>query len=82
MKTLEENFIVLLTQLGPSLTDTDVEQIQELVDANELGVAFENFCTQLFERNFACSREQLNQISSIGAAMGISPDYWKNLETA
>lgn len=82
MKTLEEKFIVLLTQLGPSLTDTDVEQIQELVDANELGVAFESFCTQLFERIFECSRDQLDQRLSIGAAMVISPDYWKNLDTA
>ena len=82
MKTLEEKFIDLLTKLGPSLTGTDVEQIQELVTANELGVAFENFCTQLYERDAACSSDQLIEISSIGAAMGINSEYWEHLVTS
>ena len=73
--------MILLTTLGPSLTATDVEQIQELVEFNELGVAFENFCTQLYERDATCSPEELSQITSIGTTMGISPEYWENLET-
>jgi len=82
MKTLEEKFIILITELGPSLTAMDVEQIRELVDANELGVAFENFCTQLYERDAVCSLDQLNQITSIGSAMGIGPEYWEHLATS
>ena len=81
MKTLEQQFVNLLGELGPSLTFTDVEQIQELVDANELGVAFENFCTQLYERDAVCSPEQLERISFVGTAMGINSDFWEPLET-
>ena len=81
MKALEEQFEALLEELAGSLTPTDCEQIRELVGANELGVAFENFCTQLFERDAVCSLDQKRRIESIGTAMGISADYWKNLES-
>jgi len=81
MKTLEEKFEVLLAALASSLTSYDVVQIQELVEANELGVAFENFCTQLYERDAVCSSDQLNEITSIGTAMGIRPEYWEGLTT-
>ncbi len=82
MKTLEQQFAALLEELADSLTTSDCEQIRELVDANELGVAFENFCTQLFERDAVCSADQHRRIESVGKAMGISADYWKNLATA
>lgn len=80
MKTLEQQFRELLEELEEKLTFSDCEQIRELVDANELGVAFENFCTQLFERDAVCSVGQLHRIEAIGKAMGISPDYWKTLQ--
>lgn len=79
MKTLEQKFEGLLEELAESLAASDSEQIRELVDANELGVAFEIFCTQLFERDTECSADQLRRIESIGRSMGISADYWKNL---
>ncbi|PYS72976.1 MAG: hypothetical protein DMF69_06180 [Acidobacteria bacterium] len=79
MNTFEEKFRILLIELGPSLTAMDLQQVQELVDANELGVAFENFCTQLFERDAVSSRDQLDQIVTLGAAMGISQEYWNHL---
>jgi hypothetical protein len=62
-------------------TETDIEQIRELVDARELGVAFENFCTQLYEWDAVCSREQIDRIAYIGKAMGIKPDYWRIIAT-
>ena len=81
MKELELQFEVLLKELSTSLTVSDIEQIRELVDANELGVAFENFCTQLYERDAVCSRGQMKRIAAVGEAMGIKPDYWKNIAT-
>ena len=79
--TLEKQFKILLTEMSQSLTVQDVDQITELVDANELGVAFENFCMQLYERGATCSPEQLVLIGSIGTAMNINPEYWERLET-
>jgi hypothetical protein len=81
MKALELQFNTLLRELSTSLTKTDIEQIRELVDAGELGVAFENFCTQLYEWDAVCSREQIDQIAYIGGAMGIKPNYWQNIAT-
>jgi hypothetical protein len=81
IKALELKFNTLLRELSTSLTETDIEQIRELVDAGELGVAFENFCTQLYEWDAVCSREQIDQIAYIGGAMGIKPNYWQNIAT-
>jgi hypothetical protein len=75
MKALELKFNILLRELSTSLTETDIEQIQELVNVGELGVAFENFCTQLYQWDAVCSREQIDRIAYIGEAMGIKPDY-------
>ena len=82
MIALEQKFEVLLDELSQSLTAADVEQIQELVHANELGVAFENLCTQLYERAAVCSLEQIDRIAEIGNAMAIDSTYWQNLPTA
>jgi hypothetical protein len=81
MKNLEQQFRELFEEFADRLATSDCDQIRELVDANELGVAFENFCTQLFEWDAPCSAEQYGRIESIGKAMGISADYWKNLES-
>ena len=81
MKTLEQQLRELLDELSERLTTADCDQVRELVDANELGVAFENLCTQLFERDAVCSLEQHRRIESIGNAIGISADYWKNLKS-
>lgn len=81
MKNLEQQFRELVDELADRLAISDCDQIRELVDANELGVAFENFCTQLFEWDAVCSAEQYRRIEFIGKAMGISADYWKNLES-
>lgn len=81
MKSLEQQFEELLKEFVESLTTSDCEQIRELAEANELGVAFENFCTQLFERDAVCSADQHRRIESIGTAIGISSDYWRNLAT-
>jgi hypothetical protein len=79
MKELELQFEVILKELSTSLTETEVGQMQELVRANELGVAFENFCRQLYERGAVCSQEQIIRIAAIGEAMGIEADYWRKI---
>jgi hypothetical protein len=80
MSTLERQFAALLEEMSKSLTATDLEQIRELVDVGELGVAFENFCTQLYERGGVCERGQILRIAAIGEAMRINPRYWQILK--
>ena len=79
MKELERQFEVLLDELSTSLTMNDVEQIRELARANELGIAVENFCTQLYERQAVCTKEQVIRIAEIGKAIGINSSFWNIL---
>jgi hypothetical protein len=79
MKMLEQKFQVVCKELSNSFTATEILDIQILIDAGELGVAFENFCTQLDERDVICSLDQINRLAAIGTAMGIRPIYWENL---
>jgi hypothetical protein len=76
MNTLKYRFKSILKELSPKLTKTDYEQVEELADARELGIAFENFCTQLYERDALCSPEQIHEIALIGEAMEINEKYW------
>jgi hypothetical protein len=73
MKALELKFNILLRELSTSLTETDIEQIQELVNVGELGVAFENFCTQLYEWDVVRSSEQIDRIAYGPAGRLIQP---------
>jgi hypothetical protein len=72
----------LLRELSPSLTEFDIESIRDLIEHNEIGVAFEDFCTQLNERGAVCSPEQVARMAAIGGAMGIDPWYWGIVRTS
>ena len=76
MNALKPRFQSILKELSSKLTATDVEQIDELANVGELGVAFENFCTQLYERDAVCSVAQVQEIGLIGTALGIKEKYW------
>jgi len=81
MNALKPRFQSILKELSPKLTTTDVEQIDELANVGELAVAFENFCTQLYERDAVCSVVQVQEIGLIGTALGIKEKYWTILAT-
>ncbi|MBI3893436.1 MAG: MafI family immunity protein [Candidatus Wallbacteria bacterium] len=82
MKDLEDRFEKLLKVLPQGLTGADIEQVEELVQAGELGVAFENLCTQLYERSVVVPTWQIEELSAIGSVMGINPDYWEILASS
>ncbi len=66
----------MLKGISPQLTAADVEQIVDLIDVGELRVAFENLCTQLYERDAVCSIAEVQEIAVLGTALGISQEYW------
>jgi hypothetical protein len=80
MSGLEQQIATLLKEMSKHLTASELKQIRELADVGELGVAFENFCTQLYERGATCERGQVLRIASIGKAIGINPRYWQVLK--
>ena len=79
MTTPRSEFETLLHEVSQKLTTDDIEQIMDLLLANELGVAFENLCTQLYERDAVCTKDQIDQITRIGNALKIDSDYWQGL---
>ena len=66
----------LLGKLSSKLTNRDFEQISELLTVGELKVGFENFCTQLHERDAVCTANEIQEIASIGIALGVRENYW------
>jgi hypothetical protein len=79
MTQLEIQFIAIVNEQSLALPKPDVDEIRSLVDDNELGVAFENFCTQLYEYDAPCTSEQIHRIAALGLALKVSPRYWEIL---
>jgi hypothetical protein len=57
-------------------------EMSQLVRAGEPGVALENLTTQLYEYAVAVEQEMVEQIESLGKAMGLDPKYWSRLSCA
>lgn len=61
------------------------EQLQdmcELIQAGERGVALENLCTQRQEFDIAITEEIFAKIRRIGNAMEINASYWEQLKVS
>jgi hypothetical protein len=62
-----------------SLTSDDVQNIWELIDVGEPGVAFELLCSQLYEYDAAVSPRTLDSLREIGTSMRLKPRQWEIL---
>lgn len=69
-----------MTELSSKLVDSDVEAVRVLICAGELTDAFEDLCTQLYERGAICTSEQVARLASVGEAISVHPRYWEMLE--
>lgn len=82
----EKRFLLLLAQYRQLLTDSDMDEAEMLVRAGELGVAFEFFCNQIYDRGYergnvgVCSPEQFDEVTAIASAMHIDRMYWDFLD--
>ncbi|HET6293165.1 MAG TPA: MafI family immunity protein [Kribbella sp.] len=65
-----------------SLTPDDVENIWELIDVGEPGVAFELLCSQLYEYDAAVSPRMLDSLREMGTSMQLKPRQWEILRVA
>lgn len=60
-------------QLAPSLPDDDVANIESLVNAHEWLVAFEVFCTQIFEWEISLEPTVILDLEDLGDVLGARP---------
>jgi hypothetical protein len=74
----------LLTQIqqqgSPAFTPEENKHYQELLDANELGLAFELLCWKFGEAGHQISEVVYDQLTDAGSMMDISPSRWTGLK--
>jgi hypothetical protein len=66
-------------ELEGRLPKADTQNVWELIDAGEPGVALENLCTQLYEFDVPVPQAVLERITAAGEAMHLAPDLWTDL---
>jgi hypothetical protein len=71
----------VVVALEAELPAADVASIWELVEVGELGISFENLCTQLYEYEVIPDPELLGTLAEVGAFLGLDPDLWRRLES-
>lgn len=61
------------------LPERDVDSIRSLIGAGELGIAFENLCTQLDEYEVGLDPASLASLGEIGTYLGLDQTLWRRL---
>ena len=75
MGTMRAAVIAVEDRLPPS----DVDNVWELVEAGEPGVAFETLCTQLYEYDVAVPGPTLASLAELGRYFKFDPKLWEIL---
>lgn len=70
----------LLNEINNKLPKEDINRIVEFLENNEFGLAFETFCTQLYEFNIPISSTFYEKISFYGQSIEIHPSIWVPLK--
>jgi hypothetical protein len=64
----------LLERIGGDLSEERRAFVEELVEANELGLGLEVVCEALLERESAVDNGTREEVMSLAKDMGLSPD--------
>jgi hypothetical protein len=79
---LERRIVSLIEQTAPRLENKAsylperIEDMRELAEAGEWGIALENLCSNLYDFDVALSDEEVREIESLAAAMRFRPGSW------
>lgn len=71
MKNIEEEFLFLLKKLSGKISQSDVENVTELIEHQECGVALEILCSQLFENEAKINHEEFNAIRELSELLEV-----------
>ncbi len=72
----------LLEQVSYGLIDTDIQNINELLDYGEFGIALELICSQLYEHNSHITDIVLKDIIELAESMKMKASTWDFLEVS
>jgi len=56
-----------------------IGSVWELIDAGELGIAFENLCTQLYEYEITPDEPSREVLTRVGTYFRLEPGLWRCL---
>ena len=76
---IESRVAALLERASSFFPTNEVNDIVDLIRHGEPGVALENFCEQLYEREVRVPSAILTEIAVLGEAMGMKSRYWEML---
>lgn len=79
LQFIESRLVEILNGFEGMLPPEQLDDMRSLANAGEPGVALENFCTQLYEYDVSVPATVLEELSKLGSAMGIRPEYWLDL---
>lgn len=70
----------LVMDAARSLPLGDLEQVEDLIQAGEQRVAFENLCTQIYEYDVRLPSYLRGLLGEAGEQLGVAPRYWERLD--
>ena len=72
-----KEMLLLAREIG--LPDNDIRDIDEYIDHNERGVAFEGLCSSIQQYGLKVSYDQYQTICALGENMEMDNDLWQNI---
>ena len=70
----------IIDELRTKLPPEDLALINEFIDHDEWGIAYQHICIQLSEYEIPISRNLYEKIEKFGSLIGIPDAYWLSLE--
>jgi hypothetical protein len=70
----------LLQDVADKLALEDVKNINEFIENNELGLAYETLCTQIYEYDIEISSKFYEKVVTFGISINCSSAIWTPLE--
>lgn len=83
LKSMEQDLMVLeniVDKLKNKLSQEDIDTVNELIDHNEWGIAYEHICVQLSEFDIPINRQLYEEIEKFGKLIETSDSYWLHLQ--
>jgi hypothetical protein len=80
MNQVKMQLLALIATFSQGIPFHQAAGVRDLGMAGEAGVAFENFCTQLYEWERGVTAVQYETLKRLGTAMGICSACWEVLE--
>lgn len=72
-----KEMLLLAREIG--LSDNDIRDIDEYINHNERGLAFEVLCSSIQQYGLEVSDDQYQTICTLGENMEMDNDLWQNI---